>query len=46
MQNFRHTQIGSYFEALPETTLVFEDSLIGLESARGAGANLIKAEWY
>ena len=36
----------SYFQALPETTLVFEDSLIGLESARGAGANLIKAEWY
>ena len=35
-----------HFNAQPETTLVFEDSLVGLEAARGAGAHLIKAEWY
>lgn len=36
----------AHFNAQAETTLVFEDSLVGLDSARGAGAHLIKAEWY
>ena len=35
-----------HFGAQPETTVVFEDSLVGLESARAAGTHLIKAEWY
>lgn len=35
-----------HFQALPETTLVFEDSKVGMESANKAGAHLIKAEWY
>jgi beta-phosphoglucomutase len=35
-----------HFGAQPETTIVFEDSQVGLESARAAGAHLIKAEWY
>ncbi len=35
-----------YFAASPETTLIFEDSLIGIEAARSAGAHVIKAAWY
>ena len=35
-----------FFGAQPETTVIFEDSHVGLESARAAGAHLIKAEWY
>ena len=35
-----------HFNALRETTIIFEDSLIGLEAGKGSGAQLIKAEWY
>ena len=35
-----------HFNSLPETTLVFEDSKVGMKSAMDAGAHLIKAEWY
>lgn len=41
-----YLQAMNHFKAQPETTLIFEDSLIGLESGQGAGAHLIKAEWY
>ena len=36
----------AHFNSVPETTLIFEDSSVGLEAARGTGANTIKAEWY
>ena len=36
----------SHFNAQPELTLIFEDSLVGLESASGTGAHIIKAKWY
>lgn len=36
----------TYFQAQAESTLVFEDSLVGLEAAKGSGAHVIKAEWY
>jgi beta-phosphoglucomutase len=36
----------AHFGAQPETTLVFEDSLVGIEAASGAHAHIIKAEWY
>jgi HAD superfamily hydrolase (TIGR01509 family) len=41
-----YLQAMGHFNAQPETTLVFEDSLVGLEAGRGANAHLIKAEWY
>lgn len=41
-----YLQAMKHFSARPEFTLIFEDSLIGLESGRAAGAHLIKAEWY
>jgi HAD superfamily hydrolase (TIGR01509 family) len=34
------------FNAQPETTIIFEDSLVGLEAGKGSGAHLVKAEWY
>jgi beta-phosphoglucomutase-like phosphatase (HAD superfamily) len=36
----------THFNAQPETTIVFEDSYVGLEAAAGAGVHVIKAEWY
>lgn len=36
----------THFKAQPETTIVFEDSYVGLEAAAGAGVHVIKAEWY
>ena len=36
----------SHFKAAPESTLVFEDSKVGMEAAQRSGAHLIKAEWY
>jgi beta-phosphoglucomutase len=36
----------AHFKASPDTTLVFEDSNVGMEAAQKAGAHLIKAEWY
>jgi len=35
-----------HFKASKESTLVFEDSNVGLRAALGAGAHVIKAEWY
>lgn len=35
-----------HFGSLPENTLVFEDSKVGMKAAQDAGAHLIKAEWY
>jgi HAD superfamily hydrolase (TIGR01549 family) len=35
-----------HFGADPSTTLVFEDSKVGMQAASSAGAHLIKAEWY
>ena len=34
------------FAADPGTTIVFEDSQVGLTSARASGAHAVKAEWY
>lgn len=36
----------NHFKAEPETTIVFEDSYVGLEAAAGAGVHVIKAQWY
>ena len=33
-------------KAQTETTIVFEDSYVGLEAAAAAGVHVIKAEWY
>lgn len=35
-----------HFKASKESTLVFEDSTVGLRAAVSAGAHVIKAEWY
>lgn len=36
----------AHFQTDPESTLVFEDSNVGMEAAQKSGAHLIKAEWY
>lgn len=35
-----------HFDAKTESTLIFEDSNVGIEAAKGSGAHVIKAEWY
>jgi beta-phosphoglucomutase-like phosphatase (HAD superfamily) len=35
-----------HFQSTPESTLIFEDSVVGLEAAKGTGAYMVKAEWY
>lgn len=36
----------THLGASKELTLIFEDSLVGLEAARGSGAHFIHAQWY
>lgn len=35
-----------HFSAQVESTVIFEDSNVGIEAATGSGAHVIKAEWY
>ncbi len=36
----------AHFEAQAESTLIFEDSNVGIEAAQASGAHVIRAEWY
>src|SRR4029077_2191642 len=35
-----------HFQASVVSTLIFEDSIVGIEAAKASGAHVIKAEWY